>query len=133
MIPIYRAKMIDSNEYVVGWLKTCTDTGVILWIQTRDWIDYQIDESTLAIHFPDMLDIQGNKIFASLSEDGRGGSIFNFEGEAYVVIFCIDLSINAFEINSLNSICPDSLYEWRNKDFKDESKKYDLKVIGIQE
>lgn len=34
-----------------------------------------IDISTLSIHFPDMLDSQGNKIFASLSEDGKGGDI----------------------------------------------------------
>ena len=74
-IPIYRAKKIDSEEYAEGWLKTCTDTGVILWIQTRQWIDCQIDETTLAIHFPDMIDSEGNKIFASLSEDGKGGSI----------------------------------------------------------
>ena len=36
---------------------------------------YPIDETTLAIHFPDMLDSQGNKIFASLQEDGKGGDI----------------------------------------------------------
>ena len=36
---------------------------------------YEIDPTTLAIHFPDMLDSQGNKIFASLSEDGKGGDI----------------------------------------------------------
>ena len=36
---------------------------------------YPIDKSTLAIHFPDMLDSQGNKIFASLQEDGKGGDI----------------------------------------------------------
>jgi hypothetical protein len=34
-----------------------------------------IDISTLSIHFPDMIDSQGNKIFASLSEDGKGGDI----------------------------------------------------------
>lgn len=34
-----------------------------------------IDISTLSIHFPDMIDSQGNKIFASLQEDGRGGDI----------------------------------------------------------
>lgn len=34
-----------------------------------------IDISTLSIHFPDMLDSKGNKIFASLSEDGKGGDI----------------------------------------------------------
>lgn len=100
-IPIYRAKKIDSDEYVTG-------VASVLW----DWINREsedlneneldepirrvvicgaydnyadddswnfrsdfIDESTLSIHFPDMLDSQGNKIFASLSEDGKGGDI----------------------------------------------------------
>ena len=34
-----------------------------------------IDISTLSIHFPDMIDSKGNKIFASLQEDGKGGDI----------------------------------------------------------
>ncbi len=41
-----------------------------------------IDISTLSIHFPDILDSQGNKIFASLQEDGKGGDLidnFNFQ------------------------------------------------------
>ena len=36
---------------------------------------YEIDPTTLSIHFPDMLDSKGNKIFASLQEDGKGGDI----------------------------------------------------------
>jgi len=40
-------------------------------------LDYrqEIDPSTLSINFPDMLDLEGTKIFASLSEDGKGGDI----------------------------------------------------------
>ena len=34
-----------------------------------------IDISTLSIHFEDILDSQGNKIFSSLQEDGKGGDI----------------------------------------------------------
>ena len=37
-----------------------------------------IDITTLSINFPDMLDSEGNKIFASLSEDGKGGDIVEF-------------------------------------------------------
>ena len=40
---------------------------------------YEIDPTTIAIHFPDMLDSQGNKIFASLQEDGKGGDIIESE------------------------------------------------------
>ena len=80
MIPIYRAKKIDSNEYVEGFLKNCTDTGLdIFWIQSKQFIDYQIDTNTLSINFPNMIDSQGNKIFASLQEEGKGGDIIETE------------------------------------------------------
>lgn len=76
MIPIYRAKKIDSDEFAVGFLKNCTDTGLdIFWIQDKDFIDYRIDVDTLSINFPDILDSKGNEIFASLQEDGKGGDI----------------------------------------------------------
>ena len=43
-LPIFRAKKIDSDEYVEGFLKNCTDTGLdILWIQDKDFIDYKIE------------------------------------------------------------------------------------------
>ena len=38
----------------------------------------EIDPTTLAIHFLDMQDSQGNKIFASLSKDGKGGDIIEW-------------------------------------------------------
>ena len=80
-IPIFRAKKIDSDDYVKGYL---LDKNTIL---TTDYYYVQgmppeveeyfnkIEPTTLAIHFPDMLDSQGNKIFASLSEDIKGGDI----------------------------------------------------------
>ena len=85
-IPIYRAKEINSNEYIKGTGTTDFlninnisgfehyNDGTRLWL----WSNYfwiEIDPTTLAIHFEDMLDSQGNKIFASLSEDGKGGDI----------------------------------------------------------
>ena len=78
MIPIFRAKKLDSDEFVIGFLKNCTDTGLdTFWIQDKDFIDYKIDINTLSINFPNMLDSQGNKIFASLSKNGKGGDILN--------------------------------------------------------
>ena len=73
-IPIYRAKKIDSDEYVEGYYIR-ENTGHFI----QGCNDFRggfkiIDQSTLAIHFPDMLDSEGTKIFASLSEDGKGGS-----------------------------------------------------------
>ena len=75
-LPIYRGKSIKTKQYVEGYLKTCTDTGAnIYWIQTKDWIDYQIDPRSLCISFQDMLDINGVRIFASLSTSYNVGDI----------------------------------------------------------
>ena len=75
-IPIYRAKKIDSDEYIQGYLLGKWSEYFISWGETNHVPNkVQIDPTTLAIHFPDMLDSQGNKIFASLSEDGKGGDI----------------------------------------------------------
>lgn len=87
-MPIYRAKKIDSDEYVEGYI-TRGEYGkysdlkeyVILpflnfesgYMCNTDYL--RIDPTTLAINFEDMLDSEGNKIFASLSEDGKGGDI----------------------------------------------------------
>jgi len=82
--PLYRAKRIDFDEYVEGYLlpkfrgrlylslkwSTDGDTGY-----TPDFIE--IDPSTLSISLPDMIDSEGTRIFASLSEDGKGGDICN--------------------------------------------------------
>ena len=77
-IPILRAKKIDSNEYVMGWYSSpiIIEGKIYLSIINQDG-EYRIDTTTLSIHFPDMLDSQGNEIFASLQKDGRGGDIVN--------------------------------------------------------
>jgi len=86
-IPIYRAKKINSDEYVEGYYYVEQYDYDIHHIGTK-MIDvehegyqfnelYAIDQSTLAIHFPDMIDSKGNKIFASLSKDGKGGDIIH--------------------------------------------------------
>ena len=116
MIPIFRAKKLDSDEYIIGDLfdgkyiiaksELNRDISEALKhiredILTKDCISaecknehhllnkmlnkllvnerlehiYEIDPTTLSIHFPDMIDSQGNKIFASLQEDGKGGDI----------------------------------------------------------
>lgn len=108
MVPIYRAKKIDSDEFVEGSyieaIQSIIPTKLDFSIKNgKIDIHYSefnkikvIDPTTLAIHFPDMLDSQGNKIFASLREDGKGGDctfmensynidtkVFNYELSAY--------------------------------------------------
>ena len=108
-IPIYRAKRINTNDYVIGYLVPYT-------FENKKWViqssfnynsDY-IDPTTLSIHFPDMLDSEGTKIFASLSEDGKGGDIIKGD------FTCKDFTMGFLDIYSFRL----------NYNF--------LKVIGIQ-
>ena len=99
-IPIFRAKNKYNNEYLIGYLTESksgidlefTNFMILPFLNLKEHevvqTDYEpIDPSTLAIHFPDMLDSQGNKIFASLSEDGKGGDICSPDGiEVYFYI-----------------------------------------------
>ena len=79
-LPIFRAKRLYSDEYVFGvprqdskgmceMIINVVEDGIAGVIQRYIEID------TISIHFPDMVDSQGNKIFASLQKNGRGGDI----------------------------------------------------------
>ena len=91
-LPIFRAKKLDSGEYVKGFLyqdlicyipsdgfksdeyKKAVDTET-WFIMDNLSNTSMIDTTTLSSHFPDMLDSQGNEIFASLQKNGRGGDV----------------------------------------------------------
>ena len=83
-IPIYRAKRIDNGEFIEGnlgqynngkyWINPHLPNGKQCFAKSGR-LPTDIDPSTLAIHFPDMLDKNNKPIFASLSEDGNGGDI----------------------------------------------------------
>jgi len=117
-IPIYRAKKIDSDEYVEGLVSeamqiysTNKDLKPLLrlWIWNKDGT-YEIAPSTLAIHMKGMIDSEGTKIFASLSEDGGGGDI------------CADIYDSS---NTATMTMKDYIKMLENKDY--------IKVAGIQE
>ena len=79
-IPQYRAKKIDSDEYVEGYYVYLKRYKKHYLINTFSFEQYnlkrwEIEPSTLSISFPDMLDKNNKRIFASLSEDGKGGDI----------------------------------------------------------
>lgn len=84
MIPIYRAKKIDTDEWVEGSLITYAfEIAQIHNSNTK--VCKSIETNTLAIHFPNMIDKNGKKIFASLSKDGVGGDIVSsYEAEPIV-------------------------------------------------
>ncbi len=125
-LPIYRGKSIKTKQYVEGYLKPCIDTGAnVYWIQTKDWIDYQVEPETLSISFPDMLDSENTRIFASLTKSGKGGDITKTKDgwKVYkrVHLFSIDGTRAGKDLDIMEIL----------------SKKYnsvlDIKVIGIQE
>ena len=131
-IPIYRAKKIDSDEYIIGHY-----TEKVKEYPGKHYIHFnngytetyeRIDPTTLAIHFKNMVDSEGNKIFVGLSEDGKGGDYTNCE--ELPVIFCWD-SLNA-------CVCLKGKYEYTAlfKDGSTNSKNTtfnEYTIIGIQE
>lgn len=92
--PIYRARRKDSGDYVEGNFihvpklmasnelymieaYSIDDTGI-------DALQFDIDPSTLAISFEDMVDSKGIRIFAALNESGVGGDMFK---KQYVFVY----------------------------------------------
>lgn len=59
-IPIYRAKKIDSDEYITGYLYKNGDFVTVHNIR--------IDPPTLAIHFPDIINTNSEKVWYSMEE-----------------------------------------------------------------
>ena len=92
-IPTYRVKKIDSDEYVEGYVypdmfnRHCYMRE--LPKNGTQWVNTEIDPATLAIHFPNMIDSKGNKVFASLREDGKGGDRYYIGDERLVYIALI--------------------------------------------
>ena len=134
MIPIFRAKKIDSDEYVKGGY---SDTLFLCMGDIQGhYISYKkinvvgreitlqesIDPTTISIHFPDMLDSQGNKIFASLQEDGKGGDV---------------CSVNDYIDSGLNGVAIYQKYGFRidrkGKAMGISLSSTDIKIIGIQQ
>ena len=138
-LPIFRAKKINSDEYVSGYLKFTKYNNrteyIINYVYDSSSVfgECEIDQTTLAIHFPDMIDSQGNKIFASLSKDGKGGDIL--KGQVYgiskgkvwdMVAEYKDTSIWLTRYINNNPLISMPLVYQKNG-------YRDMKVIGIQE
>ena len=78
---------------------------------------YEIDPTTISIHFPDMVDSEGTKIFASLSDNGKGGDICDFPNHSPLTAMRNTID-NDFDFGNVRC-------------FKNYH--MDCKVIGIQE
>ena len=73
-IPIYRAKKIDSDDYVNGYLldKNTILTKAYYYVQgmppeVEEYFN-NIDPTTLAIHFPDSINTNSEKVWYNLEE-----------------------------------------------------------------
>lgn len=124
-IPLYRAKKIDSDEYVEGLLSHRIESEKVIGI-SYDGVAF-CDPSTLSIHFPDMLDSQGNKIFASLSKDGKGGDC-TFMENGYNETFMWDSLNGCIVLKSPNYEC--RCFKSGNRNETTFNK---YTIIGIQE
>ena len=125
MIPYYRAKSNErKNTYVEGLLVGIDEELNLCTIRTKD--DYIGGEvcylHTLSINFPNMLDSQGNKIFASLQKDGSGGDI---------------CSVNDYIDSGLNGVAIYQHYGFRidrkGKAMGISLSSTDIKITGIQQ
>lgn len=144
-VPVYRAKKIDRDKWVEGYLiksynkyfiandkasKICDSEGgtVLGYDITYEYADaFEIDPTTLAIHFPSMISSEGKKIFASLSEDGKGGDC-TFMQNGYNETFCWDSLNGCIVLKSRNYECRCFRNGCRN-----ETNFNTYKIIGIQQ
>lgn len=100
---LFRSYELDTANIIIGnyikedgfYMKDgqpiCGKPCARHYIQDEDCIKHEIAPEYLSINFEDMADSEGTKIFASLSEDGSGGDLFesldNRVDEIYVMVF----------------------------------------------
>ena len=126
MIPIYRAKSNErKNTYVEGFLIGIDEELNLCTIRTKeDYIGGEICHlDTLSINFPNMINIQGNKIFASLQEDGKGGDIL-FDMEYEYALSFDGLKFKLFD---------DLRFKFAQTDFNDFDNWEKFDIIGVEE
>lgn len=70
-----RAKSLCYDEYLISDSVMYKHNNLYLKVKGK-W--RECDETTRSLNSEDMLDRQGNKIFASLSKDGKGGDILEW-------------------------------------------------------
>ena len=126
-LPIFRAFSETFDKYILG-VPYFSDGRYYMLVDDCNKNNnigsgsYPIDETTLAIHFPDMLDSQGNEIFASLQKNRRGGDV---------------CSVNDYIHGGLNGVAIYQKYGFRidrkGKAMGISLSSTDIKIIGIQQ
>ena len=119
---LFRAKEKNSNNYVIGYeyYNHVEDEYYITHYVSGS--NYKIDRTTRSINIEDMLDSQGNKIFASLQKNGRGGDV---------------CSVNDYIDSGLEGIAIYQNYGFgidrKGKAMGISLSSTDIKIIGIQQ
>ena len=111
---LFRAKEKNSNNYVIGYeyYNHIEDEYYITHYVSGS--NYKIDRTTRSINIEDMLDSQGNKIFASL--DTKGGSLIEYEEKIFEAMYLNGLIQGVANMDSIQN----SLFKYS-------------KAIGIQQ
>ena len=76
MIPIFRAKKLDGDEYVTGQISICgrfihnkiTQAGTFNGNLVPIYNHIEIDPTTLSIHFPDGINTNSEKVWYNMEE-----------------------------------------------------------------
>ncbi len=119
---LFRAKEKNSNNYVIGYecYNHIEDEYYITHYVSGS--NYKIDRTTRSINIEDMLDSQGNEIFASLQKNGRGGDV---------------CSVNDYIDSGLEGVAIYQNYGFRidrkGKAMGISLSSTDIKIIGIQQ
>lgn len=124
-------KFIDNNWYVIGKDNTIENfelDGIELCSIVNKYGAWIGKKDTKAINFENILDSQGNKIFVSLSKNGKGGDVAEYtnRGGKHIGVYMFSQRFT-FGIH----------LELENKtyitvDFEDKNDLANFKVIGIQ-
>ena len=146
---LFRAKEKNSNNYVIGYeyYNHVEDEYYITHYVSGS--NYKVDRTTRSINIEDMLDSQGNKIFASLQKDGKGDDILLEESRLMCNLKIDESAFREFTaIHTMNGnrftnekILSD-VGSYRDKYFKGYDimiydffmmKKRNIKIIGIKQ
>ena len=67
-IPIFKAKKLDSDEYIIGYLEEHNTNDFYISLMPNEIDSYKIDTSTLSIHFSDSINTNSEKVWYNLEE-----------------------------------------------------------------
>lgn len=111
---IYKAKLLDGEEYVESKLKKWNENGDVLLYDNEDWKLCQ--GSTLSVNNPNM----HNGDFASFSESGIGGTIvddaYSLDGEmcsAVLIVGVPGVFAHLFKLKDGNVVLLNKLLPYR--------------------